>query len=111
MRRCRLRSITSVSASSAQQCPSARGLQQCARFGQVDAFADAIEQRDADAGLECLDALGDRRLSEVQLLGRARKRALSATAMKARSSFHSMIEVMKIMNLSYPSSDPTMAAL
>ena len=59
----------------AQQLERAR-LQQRAGLRQVDALADAVEQRHADAGLERLNALGDRRLGEMELFRRARKRGV-----------------------------------
>jgi hypothetical protein len=65
-----LRNITSVSAN--PQRFSAR-LQQCACFGQIDPLADAVEQRYAHARFQRLDALGDRGLREMKLLGGARE--------------------------------------
>ena len=50
-------------------------LEQRARLREVDPFADAVEQRYADAGFQRLDSFGDRGLGQVQLFGGAGKRS------------------------------------
>jgi hypothetical protein len=52
------------------------GTKGAARLGRHEPAADALEELDAELGLEPADLLGERRLGEVQRLGGGAERAL-----------------------------------